>query len=255
MTRSFVLALASLGLAAGCTYRPSFDERASYATVQAAAALDASARGPLAIRWIPESFPDRVDEIGPVGSEGAASSARIPTGAGVAGRTGELLDAAVGVSASSDLVLTIEVREAAVEYRYATGWVGDRHIDAAQCTLDVELRCGDRTWEERLVARATKVERGEGGTALLDAVWDDVSLRLTKSVVARLPDRPASAPPPAAPPAARTGTSAPTTAEEIEALRRILLRRGLITETEWEEAIAEVVRSRRRKLGPTGTRR
>ena len=45
----------------GCSYRPSFDERSSYATLQEARALAAPEKGPIAIEWSPRSFPDRVD--------------------------------------------------------------------------------------------------------------------------------------------------------------------------------------------------
>ena len=45
-----------------------------------------------------------------------------------------------------------------------------------------------------------------------------------------------------------------TTTEELEALKRILIRKRLITEEEWAEIVAEVVsgRSTRGKVMPPG---
>ncbi len=250
----------------GCTYRPPFGERASYATVQQATALALPQKGPIRIEWSPASFPDRVDEIGPVGQEGSATSAVIPTGVMLSSRTHELLDAAVGVSTPSDAVLTITVREATSEYRYAQGLITERHIDAARCTLEAEFRCGDLRWEERLVAQATATDSGLEGTKLLETVWDDIALGVAKSVVANLPERPVATtstavvpavPPPATKkPASEAGSEMVvlTTTEELEALKRILIRKRLITEEEWAEIVAEVVsgRSTRGKVMPPG---
>ncbi|MHC4944955.1 MAG: hypothetical protein ACYTG7_18220, partial [Planctomycetota bacterium] len=198
--------LISLVVGAGCTYHYSFDRRPSYEAVVQARNLDATQKGPIALEWSPVSFPDRIDIIGPSGSEGSGRSAEIPTGVALSQRTAELLHAAIGVSSSAGVTLTIEVGEARSEYRYAQTFILNRHIDWAQCTLDATFRCEGRTWNQRFIARAAKSDTGLKGSALLERVWDEIALDVVKSIVANLPDSLAVVPvkevaPPAAAPA------------------------------------------------------
>jgi hypothetical protein len=235
-------------LLAGCTYDFSFSDRAAYTAVQQAERLAAPGKGPIAIEWVPPSFPDRVDEHGPWGQEGSATTARIPTGVMLASRTSELLDAAIGVSASSDKVVRIEVIEATSEYRYAIGMISRRRIDAARGVLEVAFRCDDWQWQERFSAASAAPETGgQRGMALLEAVWDELALQLTESVIANLPARPASiAAQPAQPASGASATPEPaggrhlTALEELEALKRILLRKNLITAEDWDQAVSEL---------------
>lgn len=255
---------AVLGIANGCTYHPSFDRRASYEVLEDARDLDAETKGPIAVEWSPRDFPDRVDEIGPAGAEGAATTATIPTGVALSSRTIELLDEAIGVSGSSDLTLTIEVRDAESEYRYAPGFIPERYIDEARCALDVGFQLGDDQWNEQFVAQASVETSGVKGNDLLELVWDEIAISVVESIVANLPDRiatpavtqqagstssPRSPSEPVADAVVReaeviAGNDALTVDEKIEALRRILLRRGLITEQEWESIVAEIMNER-----------
>ncbi|MHC5114139.1 MAG: hypothetical protein ACYTGP_06895 [Planctomycetota bacterium] len=179
--RPFVIT-ALLALPA-CTADLSFSDRAGHEAVTAARAERADG-GPLAVDWRPAEFGELVEREGPVGSEGAATRATIPTGPAVTGRVEELLDAMVGVDARSPRRLLIEVLEADTGYRYATGFPTSRHIDLARCTVVARLELDGERWESSFSAEVRKSARVRG-TALVERAWDEVALDIATSAASR----------------------------------------------------------------------
>lgn len=171
----------------GCTQQLSFSDRASHAAIQETRALAADIPGPIAIEWNPATFPERIDKQGPSGPEGAATSAYIPTGVAISHRVDELLDVAVGTDRSAARVLTISVLEAESDYRYAIGVITSRHLEWGSCTVEAEFALGSTRWRERFSAQSRYQPSidGDKGTGVLDRVWDDVAMQITRSVLAR----------------------------------------------------------------------
>ena len=77
-------------------------------------------------------------------------------------------------------------------------------------------------------------------------MWDEIALKIVKNVVPRLPVRPATARPvETAPAPAPRPADSPTLSDEMKALKRILIRKGLITEAEWQEVMGEIAGEKR----------
>jgi hypothetical protein len=66
-------------------------------------------RQAIAVKRVPETFPESIDFQGASGFVGSLSQSRIPTGVGLASRIVEVLDTAIGVNDSSTTILTIRV--------------------------------------------------------------------------------------------------------------------------------------------------
>jgi uncharacterized lipoprotein YmbA len=183
----------SLGVAAvlflsGCAINLPFNSRLSYQTVIDAQHLSAKSEGPIAIRWVPGSFPERIDTQGASGFVGGGSRTRVPTGVALASRILEGLDASVGVVESSKKVLTITVVKAETKFQYSAGFFNvTPAIDKGECTLEATFAIGEKSWTQTFHAEATDPKvGGTSQTAILEKVWDTTALQVVQNVVEHL---------------------------------------------------------------------
>ncbi|HEX7371106.1 MAG TPA: hypothetical protein VF284_12580 [Rhodanobacteraceae bacterium] len=137
---------------------------------------------------MPASFPDRVDVEGASGFVGGGSRTRIPTGPGLSSRILETLDAAVGVNSSAPKVLTLTIKNAKTKFQYSAGIFNvTPAIDKASCDLDIEFALGTVRWSQSFHAEAKDPKvGGTSQTGLVEQVWDDVALQITRNVVAHM---------------------------------------------------------------------
>ena len=186
------LLAAAMGLVAlsGCTVNLPFNTRPSFDTVAQARSLNAKSEGPVKVTWVPASFPDRVDVEGASGFVGGGSRTRIPTGPGLSSRILETLDSAVGVNSSVPRVLTLTIKKAETKFQYSAGIFNvTPAIDKASCDLDVDFSVGSTHWSQAFHAEAKDPKvGGTSQTGLVEQVWDDVALQVTKNVVAHMRD-------------------------------------------------------------------
>jgi hypothetical protein len=140
--------------------------------------------GPISVKWVPSSFPDRVDVEGASGFVGGGSRTRIPIGPGLSGRILEILDAAVGVSPASGKVLTITIKNAKTKFQYSAGFFNvTPAIDRASCDLDVDFELGSTHWTQMFHAEAKDAKvGGMSQTGVVEHVWDDIALQVAKNV-------------------------------------------------------------------------
>lgn len=177
-------AMVCLAVLSGCTVALPFNTRSSFDSVTQARGLDAKDEGPVKITWIPSSFPDRVDVQGASGFVGGGSRTRIPIGPGLSSRILETLDAAVGVDGSSAKVLTLTIKNAKTKFQYSAGIFNvTPAIDRASCDLEVDFAVGANRWSQTFHAEASDPKvGGTSQTGLVERVWDDIALQVTKNV-------------------------------------------------------------------------
>jgi hypothetical protein len=184
------LLVAAVGVVAlsGCTVNLPFNTRPSFDTVTQARGLNAKNEGPVKVTWVPSSFPDRVDVEGASGFVGGGSRTRIPIGPGLSSRILETLDAAVGVNSSAPKVLTLTITNAKTKFQYSAGIFNvTPAIDRASCDLDVDFAVGSTHWSQSFHAEARDPKvGGTSQTGLVEQVWDDIALQVTKNVVAHM---------------------------------------------------------------------
>ena len=184
------LLVAAVGVVAlsGCTVNLPFNTRPSFDTVTQARGLNAKNEGPVKVTWVPSSFPDRVDVEGSSGFVGGWSRTRIPIGPGLSSRILETLDAAVGVNSSAPKVLTLTITNAKTKFQYSAGIFNvTPAIDRASCDLDVDFAVGSTHWSQSFHAEARDPKvGGTSQTGLVEQVWDDIALQVTKNVVAHM---------------------------------------------------------------------
>jgi hypothetical protein len=182
------VAVVGLVLLSGCAVNLPFNTRPSFDTVTRARDLNAKAEGPVTVTWAPSSFPDRVDVEGASGFVGGGSRTRIPTGPGLSSRILETLDAAVGVNSSASKVLTLTIKNAQTKFQYSAGIFNvTPSIDRASCDLDVEFAVGSAHWSQTFHAEAKDPKvGGTSQTSLVEHVWDDIALQVTRDVVAHM---------------------------------------------------------------------
>jgi len=149
-----------------------------------AARLHGTAPGPIALRWQPSDFPQRVDVQGASGFNGSLSRTRIPTGVAISTRVHDFLQAAVGVEERAGRAVTIRVVEAKSSFEYGGKKRGG--IDRARCTLKVEVDDGKARWSEAYFASDEPGGDPPTLTGVLDGVYDEVSAALARDVVRRL---------------------------------------------------------------------
>jgi hypothetical protein len=169
----------------GCAINLPFNSRLSYQTVVDAEHLSAKSEGPIAIRWVPDSFPQRIDTQGASGFVGGGSRTRVPTGVALAGRILEGLDASVGVLDSSKKTLTITVVRAETKFQYSAGFFNvTPAIDEGECTLEASFSLGDKSWSQTFHYRLTDSKvGGTSQTAILEKVWDNIAFQVVQNVV------------------------------------------------------------------------
>ncbi len=182
------LVLAAGATLSSCTVNLPFNTRPSFETVSQAKSLAASSEGPISVTWIPSTFPDRVDVEGASGFVGGGSKTRIPTGPGLSSRILETLDAAVGVSSTSPKALALTINSAQTKFQYSAGIFNvTPAIDRASCDVDIDFVSGSKHWNQAFHAEANDPKvGGTSQTGIVEHVWDDIALQVTKSVVEHL---------------------------------------------------------------------
>lgn len=172
----------------GCAVNLPFNNRLSYSAVSSAKNLAAKAKGPIAVKWVPPGFPERIDVQGASGYVGGASQTRIPIGAGLANRITEGLDSAMGVNDSSKKILTIDIYNAKTEFEYSAGIFNvTPAIDVARCTLEAEFSIGKKRWKETFSSELKDPTiGGSSQTGVVEQVWDDIAIQVVKNVVSHL---------------------------------------------------------------------
>lgn len=188
------IGVAAVLLLSGCAINLPFNSRLSYQTVIDAGHLSAKSEGPMSIRWVPDSFPQRIDTQGASGFVGGGSRTRIPTGVALSGRILEGLDASVGVLESSKKTLTITIVKAETKFQYSAGFFNvTPAIDEGECTFEATFSLGDRTWTQTFHAQQTDPKvGGTSQTAILEKVWDEIAFQVVQSVVEHLKAAPGS---------------------------------------------------------------
>lgn len=182
------VAIVAMAALSGCTVNLPFNTRPSFDTVTQARGLNSKNEGPVKVTWVPSSFPDRVDVEGASGFVGGGSRTRIPIGQGLSSRILETLDAAVGVNSSAPKVLTLTIKNAKTKFQYSAGIFNvTPAIDKASCDLDVDFSVGSTQWSQTFHAEAKDPKvGGTSQTGLVEQVWDDIALQVTKNVVAHM---------------------------------------------------------------------
>jgi len=172
----------------GCAVSLPFNNRLSYQSVIDARNFAATTKGPISVKWIPPSFPWRIDTEVTSGFVGGGSRTRIPTGIALASRILEALDTSVGVVGSSNKALTIEIIEAKTEFEYSAGFlIITPAIDIARCKLEAEFTIGDRRWKEKFFSESNDPNMsGMSRTAVVEKVWDDIAIQVVRSVTQHL---------------------------------------------------------------------
>ena len=180
----FLVLLISTTLTSGCAINLPFNHRLDYNTVQDAKAIPVVKKVQIALKWIPSTFPDRIDVQGASGFVGGGSQTRIPTGVALADRILEVLDVMIGVDKLSVNVLTINVIEAKSEFEYSAGFFNvTPAIDVGRCVFEAEFIYGDKRWKEKFTSEKKDPKiGGTSQTGLLEAVWDDIALQVGRNV-------------------------------------------------------------------------
>lgn len=179
---------AVVSLCSGCAINLPFTTRPTFETVTQARQLDAKSRGPISVKWIPASFPDRVDVEGASGFVGGGSRTRVPIGPGLTGRILETLDAAVGIDPSATKVLTLTIKNTKTKFQYSAGFFNvTPAMDRGSCDLDVDFELGSEHWSQSFHAEVEDPKvGGSSPTGVVEHVWDDIALQVTQSVVAHM---------------------------------------------------------------------
>ena len=186
--RSLFVGVLIVLLFSGCAVNLPFSHRVSYSQVDEAKKLALKDIGPISIKWVPPSFPDRVDFQGASGFVGGASRTRIPTGVGIANRILEVLDIAIGIESSSPNVLTISVVKAETKFKYSAAIHAVTHsIVWGSCRFEAEFNYNGKKWKETF--NVTEEEKKAGGTSptgLLEKIWDNIALQVVQNITQNL---------------------------------------------------------------------
>lgn len=94
----------------------------------------------------------------------------------------------MGVNSSAPKVLTLTIKNAKTKFQYSAGIFNvTPAIDKASCDLDIEFALGTVRWSQSFHAEAKDPKvGGTSQTGLVEQVWDDVALQITRNVVAHM---------------------------------------------------------------------
>ena len=108
----------------------------------------------------------------------------IPTGASLASRIIEVLDETVGINNASNRILRIAIFEAESKFDFSGNNLKfNQTIVAASCNFEAEFLIGKKAWTEKFFSERSVSETNVlSQTAVLESVWDDISLQVAKSV-------------------------------------------------------------------------
>lgn len=177
----FFIALASLML--GCAIYLPFENRVAYNWIKEVEGIKIQHKTSLTIKWIPPSFPQRVDIQGASGFAGGSSRTRIPTGVAISSRITEMLDIAIGVDERSSNILTILVIQATTQFQYDAFAMAST-IKSGNCVFEAEFSYNGQTWKVQFTAADSGTTlQGTSQTAVLNSVWDSIAFQVTKSIL------------------------------------------------------------------------
>lgn len=174
--------ICSFSLLGGCAISLPLNERLSYKFEEKASELDAKKHGPIAVKWAPNDFPERVDIQGASGFVGGGSRTRVPTGVAMASRINNVLDKAIGVDKRSPNILTLHVLSAKSEFKYG---FASSELTYGAMHMQLQFEYGGNTWTESF---SSNVEAGLAQTFgyRLENAWDQVAYDVGKSVVSHI---------------------------------------------------------------------
>lgn len=174
--------ICSFSLLGGCAISLPLNERLSYKFEEKATELDAQKHGPIAVKWAPADFPERVDIQGASGFVGGGSRTRVPTGVAMASRINNVLDKAIGIDKGSPNTLMLHVLSAKSEFRYG---FASSELTYGAMHMQIEFEYAGNTWTESFSA---EVEAGLAQTFgyRLENAWDQVAYDVGKSVVSHI---------------------------------------------------------------------
>lgn len=185
----YPILLAAL-FASGCVaVHPPFQHRPSYTTAAMARQDANTAAGPIRIKWLPSTFPGRVDAVKAASFGGSAAQTMVPTGMALSQRITELLDIMVGIDDSAADVLTLSIVSSATEIEYINAFAHPTVImstlDFGRCKLHINFAWRGDRWTREYTAqlRDTEVTGQRPPTAVLEEVWDDIALQVAQDVV------------------------------------------------------------------------
>ena len=170
-------------LLGGCAIALPFNERLSYQYEDKAKALNAPNIGAIAVRWIPQDFPSRIDIQGASGFVGGGSKTRVPTGIALSTRIKHVLDKAIGVDPSSSNVLTITVIDAKSKFTYG---FASSELTTGGSFLKARFEFRDKVWEDEFNVDVDKSEVAPTYAYRLEKAWDEVAIQVGESVVKHL---------------------------------------------------------------------
>ncbi len=170
-----------LALTSGCAVNLPFNNRVGYPTIQEAKSEPCEKSSPVAIRWVPADFPERVDIQGASGFVGGGSRTRIPTGPALSNRITEILDTMIGVNPSADDILEISVQTAQTEFEYSAFTITPT-LDVGLCVFTAKFSFKDLVWQNVFSAEKKDPDVGSSQTGVLESVWDEIALAVGKDV-------------------------------------------------------------------------
>jgi hypothetical protein len=167
----------------GCAVNLPFNTRADYDSILKAKALSIE-KNPIAVKWVPVNFPERVDIKGASGFVGRGSMTRIPIGAAISKRVIELLDVTCGVDQSSRRILTVDVIDANPEFEYSANIFNlTPGMDVGRCTFEAEFTYGDIQWRKKYTASYEDYQVGaKSQTGVLETAFDDIALQVVNDI-------------------------------------------------------------------------
>lgn len=174
--------ICSFSLLGGCAISLPLNERLSYKFEEKATELDAQKQGPIAVKWVPADFPERVDIQGASGFVGGGSRTRVPTGVAMASRINNVLDKAIGIDKASPNILTLNVLSAKSQFKYG---FASSELTYGAMQMQIKFEYAGSTWTESF---SSEVKSGLAQTFgyRLENAWDQVAYDVGRSVVSHV---------------------------------------------------------------------
>lgn len=174
--------ICSFSLLGGCAISLPLNERLSYKFEEKATELDARKQGPIAVKWAPADFPERVDIQGASGFVGGGSRTRVPTGVAMSSRINNVLDKAIGIDKASPNIVVLHVLSAKSEFKYG---FASSELTYGAMHMQIKFEYAGNTWTEDF---SSEVKSGLAQTFgyRLENAWDQVAYDVGRSVVSHI---------------------------------------------------------------------
>ena len=182
--RSRPLMLLLLGaILTGCAIALPMNMRLASPYEDRARGLRSSNTTPIALRWMPQDFPSRIDIQGASGFVGSGSRTRVPIGEALTGRIRDVLNASIGTDPNSARVLTITVIDAKSKFKYG---FSRNQLTYGETHLKARFEIENMNWEEDFSSQIDKSQVAATWAYLLEKSWDEVSLQVGQNVLSHL---------------------------------------------------------------------